>query len=164
MMGGYEYTPENLNARKDDLLRVKHNEASIVLPTLFADADYEATVTDPPFPNYTWKGDLSAFEGKNNIRALELFGKYKNKFEKETGYYNSEYENISIGIKTEIRKFSVLQILIPALRDVFYGNFKIYNRDVGKYLDTISCLYYFSELTDFDAKKNQYIFMGERKK
>ena len=40
IMGGYEYTPENMNARDKELLVDKHNEASILLPTLFEDKGY----------------------------------------------------------------------------------------------------------------------------
>lgn len=157
MMAGYEYTPENLNARKDELLRVKHNEASLVLPTLFTDADYEVTITDPPCPNYTWKGDLSAFEGKKNIYATEIIGKYKNKFTKEKRF--SYDDKINITILKEIKNFSVLQILLPFLRISFNGDFRTDYYQNDDYLNNISCLYYLPEFTDFNSTKNQYIFI-----
>lgn len=158
MMAGYEYTPENLNARNGELLRAKHNEASLVLPTLFADAGYECTITDPPCPNYTWKGDLSAFEGKQNIRAAEIVGRYSEQFCRETKFYGKN-TSLSESVKKEIKNFSILQILLPVLRNTFNGDFIASYRSDQAYIHMISCLYYLPELTDCTAEKNQYIFI-----
>lgn len=160
MMAGYEYTPEKINGRKDELLQAKHNEASLVAPTLFANADYEVTITDPPFPNYTWKGDLSAFEGKENIKALEISKKYSNRFLQASGFSQKSELNIPKDVKQGIRNFSVLQILLPPLRASFYGNcIKIGDSFYSEYIGFISALYYLPELTDFETQKSQYIFI-----
>lgn len=158
MMAGYEYTPENLNARNGELLRAKHNEASLVLPTLFADAGYECTITDPPCPNYTWKGDLSAFEGKQNIRASEILGTHSERFCRETKFYGKN-TSLSESVKKEIKNFSVLQVLLPVLRNTFNGDFIASYRSDHAYIDMISCLYYLPELTDCTAEKSQYVFI-----
>lgn len=160
MMAGYEYTPEKINGRKDELLQKKHNEASLVAPTLFANADYEVTITDPPFPNYTWKGDLSAFEGKENIKAFEISKKYSNRFLQASGFSQKSELNIPKDVKQGIRNFSVLQILLPPLRASFYGNcIKIGDSFYSEYIGFISALYYLPELTDFETQKSQYIFI-----
>lgn len=161
MMAGYEYTPEKINGRKDELLQKKHNEASLVAPTLFANADYEVTITDPPFPNYTWKGDLSAFEGNENIKALEISKKYSNRFLQDSGFAQKSELNIPKDVKQGIRNFSILQILLPPLRASFYGNCITIIGDsfYSEYIGFISALYYLPELTDFETQKNQYIFI-----
>lgn len=160
MMAGYEYTPEKINKRSDELLKKKHNEASLVAPTLFADADYEVTITDPPFPNYTWKGDLSAFEGKENIKALEISKKYSNRFLQDSGFAQKSELNIPKDVKQGIRNFSILQILLPPLRASFYGNcITTGDSFYSEYIGFISALYYLPELTDFETQKNQYIFI-----
>lgn len=161
MMGGYEYTPENMNLRDSIYLREKHNEASLLLSTLFANAGYESTVTDPPFPNYTWKGDLSAFKNKENISAYELIGKYSEEFKKDEGIYSTG-GSLAKTVETQIRNFSILQVLLPVLRPSFYGNFRVssFTEILNKYYNNISHLYYLSKLTDFETQKSQYIFIG----
>lgn len=159
MMAGYEYIPEKINARENELLREKHNEASLVLPVLFRDAGFESTVTDPPFPNYTWKGDLSAFRNQENIRAAELFGKYTKNFKIETNYYEKNAGGLSKKVSKQIRSFSLLQILPPVLRKFFYTDFVRLGKTADDYLDMISTLYFLPELTDFEAEKSQFIFI-----
>ncbi len=61
--GGYEYTPQALNARADESLADKHDESLLVLPVLFGQNGYDVTVMDPPFARYKWIGDLSIFDG-----------------------------------------------------------------------------------------------------
>ena len=47
MVGGYEYTQQNINKRPDELLKDKHNEAMLVMPTLFADGGYDSKCCSP---------------------------------------------------------------------------------------------------------------------
>ncbi len=68
LFGGYEYTPDKMNARTDELLVDKHNESLLVMPRLFSDAGYYTTVIDPPYGNYTYF-DLSYYDGYENIHA-----------------------------------------------------------------------------------------------
>ena len=55
LFGGYEYTPTEMNARSDELMVDKHNEALLTLPVLFGENGYDVTVTDPPYANYGWE-------------------------------------------------------------------------------------------------------------
>ena len=150
LMGGYEYSPENINKRGDELLQKKHNEASLVMPLLFSDAGYKVTVSDPPFPNYKWKGDLSAFKNYG-INAFEIVGKYSNNF-------TVKDENLDYIIKKEVKNFSVLQILYPFLRSTFY---KICQKKTlsQSYIDQVSSLFFLPEQTDFTSEENNFIFM-----
>ncbi|SCW71408.1 hypothetical protein SAMN02910456_02741, partial [Ruminococcaceae bacterium YRB3002] len=72
--GGYEYTPEKMNSRSDELLKDKHNESLLVLPLVFADNGYNTTVIDPPYANYSFFPDLSIYEPYDNINAYQLKG------------------------------------------------------------------------------------------
>ena len=76
LFGGYEYTPENMNARSDELLVDKHNEALKVLPVLFDNNGFEVTVCDPPYANYAWIPDLSIFDDYPNIHTYLTEGKF----------------------------------------------------------------------------------------
>lgn len=157
MMGGYEYTPYNMNKRKNETLVKKHNEATLVLPKLFLDANYNVFVSDPPWPNYEWKGDLSAFDPYPEINVNELVGKYSRAYAMEKGF--DLMDNPDNKCRTNIRNFSVLEILFPFLREFFYQN--CYKEDFfdQHIIDDISVLYYLPQLTDFSSDKPSYIFL-----
>lgn len=161
MMGGYEYTPDAMNSRPDELLREKHNEAILVLPRLFADAGFESTVTDPPWSNYAHEGDLSPFEPYTDINAYTTFGKYTNRYFDEIGLRGGvEQNNADIICRKEVRNFSVLQILYPPIRSTFYRLCRANNqRDDRNYYNIFSSLYFLSEQTDFSAQKGTYTFI-----
>lgn len=60
--GGYEYTPVEMNKRDGEVLVEKHNESLKVLPVLFAQNGYQATLINPVYANYAWIPDLSVFD------------------------------------------------------------------------------------------------------
>ncbi len=66
LFGGYEYTPERMDARTDETLAEKHDEALKVLPKLFSDQGYGITLMDLPFPGWSWAGDYSSFKEIDN--------------------------------------------------------------------------------------------------
>lgn len=70
--GGYEYTPEAMNARQHELLVDKHNEALKMMPKLFSDHGYRVVVCDPAIAGYSWTPDLSIFDGMENVRAFNF--------------------------------------------------------------------------------------------
>lgn len=70
LMGGYEYTPIEMNKRDDELLKDKHNEALMVLPVLFSENGYNVTVCDPPYANYEWIPDLSIYDEYPEINTF----------------------------------------------------------------------------------------------
>ena len=52
LFGGYDYTPEKINARLEDSLASKQDEALKVMPFLFSSNDYKVTICDTPFAGY----------------------------------------------------------------------------------------------------------------
>lgn len=74
--GGYEYTPDRIDARADETLVSKHNEALKVLPVLFAENGYNVTVCDPPYANYEWTPDLSIYDEYPEINAYITKGAF----------------------------------------------------------------------------------------
>ncbi|MBQ6637079.1 MAG: hypothetical protein IJH82_00340 [Lachnospiraceae bacterium] len=78
--GGYEYTPEEMNARPDESLAEKHNEALKVLPVLFAENDFNVTLIDPAYAGYNWIPDLSIFDECSNTKAYNLEGTFSNQY------------------------------------------------------------------------------------
>ncbi len=157
MYGGYEYTPTKMNER-EGLLKDIHNEALLVAPTLFKNEGFSVTVTDPPFPNYSWRGDLSAFE-KNGINAFDLYGNYASKYYKETS--NKNVEDESLLTERETKNFSILQILPPMLRFLFEKSCRdVSDSSYYYFVNAYSSLYYFKELTDFNSDNKNYLFIA----
>ncbi len=85
LYGGYEYTPERMNERNTEPLVKKHDEALLVMPTLFSKADYKTTVVNPPYAKYNYYSDLSLYDGMQNTSAYNLTGAYRNIVNKEYG-------------------------------------------------------------------------------
>lgn len=76
LYGGYEYTPVNMNLRDTELLSEKHNEALKVMPTLFAEENFDATLIDPSYAGYKWIPDVSIFDDIDGVTAYVAEGKF----------------------------------------------------------------------------------------
>ena len=164
MLGGYEYTPDKLNARNKELLSKKHREATLVLPTLFIKKGFDVTLSDPPCINYKWGVDYSGINNIDNLNVFSLNGKYRDKFLADNNIKLND--NMDKIIYKEMPFFVLVQIIYPALRNSLYNNLRSDKSDSNliiemndSYLKSISDLYYMNELTDFDAEKEQYIFI-----
>ena len=82
LMGGYEYTPVELNRRSSESLMEKHNEALKVMPALFYNNHFKVTVCDAPYANYMWIPDLSIYDDypeMNTYITKGFFGDTTNK-------------------------------------------------------------------------------------
>lgn len=77
LMGGYEYTVDQINLRKDEKLVDKHNEALKMMPVLFDQNDFDVTVFDPIYANYQWVPDLSVFSDYPDIHRYITFGAFE---------------------------------------------------------------------------------------
>ena len=152
MMGGYEYTQYEMNKRDKELLKDKHNEAILVMPKLFADAGFESTVSDPPWCNYRWSGDLGIFDSYPDIRVQEIEGKYKHKYISEKGIKINESQDEVC--KQGAVQFSLIQIVFPIFRRLFY-----FNSLDDSFYSQLSNLYYMRELTDCSSTQNTFNFV-----
>lgn len=126
LFGGYEYTPENINKRSNELLVDKHNEALSVLPKLFSEHGWNVSFTDPPWLNYVWNQDLSVFD-KYNMTAQNIdYGeKYIASFLHNLSPQNEVQNNSGIsGIKRNMLMFSFFRILPHEARRLFYAHGK----------------------------------------
>ena len=164
LYGGYEYAPEAMNDRKDEFLRDKNNEAQLLLPKLFIDAGFSATVTDPTWPNFKWSGDLSAYEKLPGVVAKELEGTLYNNYITEKGLLDYNHPD-EICFK-QIANFSFLQILHPTFRHSFYEKARVIPKRKGisdgarGWLWRFSHLYYLPKLTDFDCTGESGAFIS----
>ena len=113
LYGGYDYTPEAMNARSEEYLVEKHNEALKVVPTIMAEAGYEVSLVDPSYANYKWTPDISIYDDIEGVTAYIGTGK----FDKT----ESHIENIDIR-KHNLFFFSVMKTMPVFLQAPIYDN------------------------------------------
>ena len=76
LLGGYEYTPDEINRRDQETLVSKQNEALKVMPVLFSRNHFEVTVCDPVYANYTWIPDLTIYDEYPEIHRYITKGRF----------------------------------------------------------------------------------------
>lgn len=165
LMGGYEYTPENIDKRDTEKLVDKHNEASLVLPKIFLDAQYDVTVIDPPFSNYKWSADYTPFKKYPEIRTFQLEGKYSVQYKKEHSEnlsWDKAFESDTI--KQKLPLFSILKIGLPMVRKTIYDSGKYFlmaenPQNTDEFVDAYALLNYLDKIVAYDGTRNTYTFM-----
>ena len=150
LYGGYEYTPLNVNNRKDETLADKHNEAITVLPLLFSENGFSSTVCDPPYAGFSHEIDLSIYDKYPGINAYRTAGVYKSNVESSSNtYYEDQQENALFW-------YSAYRSQIPVFRNIIYrdGTYNYQNSHgyfPQPFLDNVSVLAGLSELTDIKS-------------
>lgn len=76
LYGGYDYTPEKINARSSESLADKQNEALKVMPVLFGSNGYTVTVCDPSFAGYKSIPDLSIYDDYPEFNCYNTNGRF----------------------------------------------------------------------------------------
>lgn len=116
MLGGYEYTPVEMNRRSTESLVSKHNEALMVMPVLFSQNDFQVTVCDPTYANYSWIPDLSLFDGYDGIRSFVTKGRFSDTAKKQ-GIIDKTKRNFFV--------FSLMKTMPVLLQPTLYdeGNY-----------------------------------------
>ena len=164
IFGGYEYTPDAMNERSSEKLVTKHNESMLVLPKLFLDAEYSVTVTDPPFSNYKWAGDLTPFETYPKMQVDSLSGAYTVHYKKD---HSEDFDGTEMSgvIKKFLPLFSFMKIAMPVVRPILYddGEYVMVaqkSKNIDLFLHSYAQLYYMDKLVDYEGSGNTYTFLG----
>jgi hypothetical protein len=120
LFGGYEYTPLEINKRKDELLRSKYNESLLLMPRIFLDAGYEVCATDIPY------AESEIFEAYPGIKADNLMGKYSVHWLEK----HPETRVVSIPglLKSNLVRLSYFKFLPPLLRIFLYDDGEWFTR------------------------------------
>ncbi len=113
LFGGYEYRPEKINARDDILLAEKHDEALRLLPVLFDEAGYDATVIDPPYAGYMMLSDLGIYNDHPDIHAFRAAGNFSSSWKKHDFALQTLQRNFFC--------FSLYRIAPLFLQPIIYG-------------------------------------------
>ncbi len=118
LYGGYEYTPANINARADELLVDKHNEALRVLPVLFAQNGWNVSVGDPSYANYEWISDPSIYDGYEGINAFLMSGTFNG----NSDLLVDAGDNLEIRLTRNMFCFGLMKTLPYFLQPLAYCN------------------------------------------
>lgn len=119
LFGGYEYTPLEMNKRDDLILAQKHNEAISLMPVLYSENDYEVTVCDVPYANYSWIPDMSIYDEYENVKAYITEGKFSG-VESKQSVIDNNHRNFFV--------FSVMKTMPLCIQETIYNSGK-YNQD-----------------------------------
>jgi len=118
--GGYEYTPQEINKRVNEPLVKKHNESLLVMPVIFSDNDFEVTITDPSWANYSWIPDIRIYSNYPKINVYNTIRSYT-----DIWLSQNEFPDFQPKFKTLQRNFIWFSFFKSApllLREVIYNN------------------------------------------
>jgi len=164
--GGYEYTPKEINKRDSIPLVQKHNEALLLMPVIFSNNNYNVTVTDPPWANYSWMPDTRIYNDYKNINVYNTIRTY-------TGIWldNNNFSNIQIKSKLLKRNFLIYSLFKCApviLHEAIYHNGDWWNTDTltidyNLIINNYAVLDFLPELTGIvsDESNNYILFSNE---
>ena len=156
LFGGYEYTPDQMDARADVSLKDKHDESLKVLPELFSEQGYGVNVMDLPFPGWSFKADYSSFEDIENCHSYHAEDFYNGNSESHTNVKNRRKRNLFM--------YSIFRCSPLCLQTVIYdnGNYLSSKEDAYNVYDILSnyrVLEKMDEMTQISNDKEGYLLL-----
>lgn len=131
LFGGYEYTPKRINERAEEPLKEKHDEALLVMPTLFSEAGMDVTVVDPPYAGYRENPDLSIYDGLDRVNAYNLCGAYETKESAEIRASQQERRT------RQLFTYSLFRISPDLWRNAIYDDGDYHDPEYYPYVDPV---------------------------
>jgi len=161
LFGGYEYTPEEINKRKDIKLVEKHNQSLLMLPRIFSENGFSVCVMDPPYANYNWKIDLNIFNDYPDIKAYITDSKYTDFWLEDHNFMLIKTGDV---IKRNMLWYSLVKGMPLLLRQPLYmdGNWcsPVSNHGIRLTLNGYAVLDYLPKLIEItDNKINTALIM-----
>jgi YidC/Oxa1 family membrane protein insertase len=163
MLGGYDYIPQKIDARRDVLLKDKINEAITMLPKLFGEAGHRVSITDPTLANMQFVPDISVFENLKNVKAQNIEGRLVSRFRNE---FPDKEEKAADSFNFDILfRYGLFRTALPILRYGIYYNGKWWRDGASNAyaigITQFSSLYYLSDLCAIDDQGDTLnIFMN----
>ncbi|MCR5762426.1 MAG: membrane protein insertase YidC [Treponema sp.] len=164
LYGGYEYTPWEMNHKRDITMVEKHNQSLSLMPFIFEKHGYKCDVIDPPYPNYDTPPIYGMFNGHDSISAKSAQGKYDDIWYKENNYPQLPIK--STLIKRNMLLFSIFKLSPLIIRPVIHYKDWWQEDDSTSALigntDFIRCysvLDFLPELTDISSENENFILI-----
>jgi len=160
--GGYEYTPQAVNKRIDEPLVKKHNEALLLMPVIFSNNDFNITITDPPWANYSWTPDIRIYAGYPEIKVENTLRSYLSLWLSRNNFSDLQFKS-QILMRNFIW-FSFFKSVPMVLRPALYNSGKWWNTntitiDLHLILNNYAVLDLLSDLTAADSSGNTFLLM-----
>jgi len=133
LLGGYYYTPTEMQKRTDQLLKDKYDEGLQVLPRIMAQNDFEVVAANLPFVDESEAFAKQIFGDDENIQAEDIIEKYidlyyRGKLSINSGVKTRDYDPV---VKKNLFQFSLFKCSPYAMRTKVYNNGKYMNVDGG---------------------------------
>ncbi|MDE6704413.1 MAG: YidC/Oxa1 family membrane protein insertase [Treponemataceae bacterium] len=162
IFGGYSFTPWEINARTDQTLQEKHNQALLTMPVLFHEAGFDVTVSGLPYENYLEYPIEQMYDGYEYVNRAETRGAYSDLWYREHNMEKPLY--LAQNIKRNFIWFSLFKMVSPIFRravyhDGYWTSFFSYDDGMPRFLDNYSELDYLPALTDADARRDSFIMI-----
>ena len=130
MYGGYEYTPEEINKKNDELVK-SHNEAISIMPKILSSEDFNITVAEIPYDNYYEVNKESVWDKIDNVQSVYLEESIKSKVLED---------NILLTCDTMKRNFiyySLMRVFPVIIKKQIYDDGKYLKSDKNKNYGTL---------------------------
>ena len=173
LVGGYEYTPVEMNKRDSESQVKKHNEALKVMPVLFSENNFDVTVCDPPYANYKWIPDLSIYDDYPEIDTYITKGKFQSDEQKAQSTVINRRNIFFFSLMKCMPMFTHgylydggVYLKTESFGEVLYSTHVIENPSVAKghsksFLRNYTVLENMSTMTEItDSSENTYLFMS----
>ena len=154
LLGGYNFTPERINSRKNELLVDKVNAAISLMPRLFGEAGYRVTITDTVIANLQANPDISIFSDMPNVSAKLLTGTLTQRFRNDfpssgdtgSGAFDFDYDILF--------RYGLFRTSPPVFRNIIYykglwWRENAYN-SYGRAVREFSSLFYLNDICKID--------------
>ncbi len=165
LFGGYEYTPEEMNRRKDVSLAEKNNESQLLLPRVLNESlAFTSVVADPQYGNYSPYCDTSFIEpyapAIQGCKTKEVYSSFWYR-EKNSGNLSDPRTD---GLRRNLLFFSFFRSSPVCMRKAVYKSGSYWStapgRDIKEFIDSYSVLDYMKELTSVsDTDSGCYMSM-----
>lgn len=162
LMGGYDYTPFEINKRSSLTMQEKHNQAILTMPVLFMNADYNSYIANLPYENYLEQPVINAYKDYPELNRENIVGPYSRHWYLDN---NMEYvPYLSMQIKRNLLCFSIFKMSAPVLRafiyhEEYWNTNNLYENTNARFIDNYSALDYLPELFDFTSEKGSFVLM-----
>jgi len=162
LWGGYEYTPIEMNKKSNISLVEKHNHALLTIPRLLVKDDFNVTVTDPSWANYSWIPDISIYDNYDKIRAFNIIRHYTSLWYKKNEPDKKEFTYPRI--MRNIIWFSIFKMNNPLLRLIIYDSGWYWGTDnmgssIINFINSYAILDFLPELTSFNSTEKSALLI-----
>ena len=163
LYGGFDYTPLEMNKRKDTSLKEKHNQSLILLPKLLGKAGFKSTLSDLSWANYSYISDMSFVKNfpieenpeLKDLKTLSLLGHYAGDFKKEAMKEGFEKASLSHVLNRNLFWVSLFREVPVFLRPIVYYKGTWWENGVQEsssdFANWFSILYYLPKIMKTDS-------------